>query len=213
MRGYRIHLIACGKAEQAEGSLYLGRLDPSLTPEGRSHLAELKLAYTYPFVQRVYSSPLRRCKETAEFLYPDEKIFIDDGLTELDTGIFTGKQISWLKGNMYFQDFMKNGLDYEIPEGEAGADFVARCIASYQNIFENMIKDQMRDVAVVTHPGVILCLLSAMGVPKFDAKQLLLPPGTGWTTYITPEMWMRSRAFEIFEPLPCAEPEEEPEEE
>ena len=114
---------------------------------------------------------------------------------------------------MYFQDFMKNGLDYEIPEGEAGADFVARCIASYQNIFENMIKDQMRDVAVVTHPGVILCLLSAMGVPKFDAKQLLLPPGTGWTTYITPEMWMRSRAFEIFEPLPCAEPEEEPEEE
>lgn len=208
MRGYRIHLITCGKPDQEEGVLYLGKTNPSLSQLGREQLVALKTVYEYPAVERVYASPLKRCTETAEILYPDAKYFLDEGFSELDTGIFTGRKSEWLKGNMYFRDFMKAGLNYEIPEGEHGQAFVARCVASYQNVFENMIRDQMHDVAVITHPGVVLCLLSTMGVPKYDPKDLLLPPGAGWTTLITPEMWMRSRAFELYEPLPCRAPDE-----
>ena len=208
MRGYRIHLIACGKPEVKPGVLYPGRTDVPLSKEGRENLVALKAAYGYPEVERVYSSPLKRCTETAALLYPHQKLFVDGNLTELDTGIFTGKQADWLKGNMYFRDFMKAGLKYDIPEGENGPDFVARCVVAYQNIFNNMLTDQMRDVAVITHPGVILCLLTAMGVPKYPANKLLLKPGTGWTTLITPDLWMRSRAFELYEPLPAKDPED-----
>ncbi len=202
MRGYQIHLIAHGHPQTPQSVQYLGRTDPSLSKAGREALMQLATRNIYPEVDCVYCGPLKRCLETAAILYPEERPFVDEDWTELDTGIFTGKPLEELQNNMYFKDWLKNGLAYEIPEGERGEDFLHRCLTAYANVFQNMSANGQHSAAVITHPGVIMCLLSAAGLPKLTVEQLLLSPGQGWTTIVSADMWMRSMAFEIYAPLP-----------
>ena len=54
--------------------------------------------FVYPNVARVYSSPLLRCRETAEILFPDTTLQTVDNLIEMDFGDFEGKsRTSWYR--------------------------------------------------------------------------------------------------------------------
>ena len=54
-------------------------------------LRSLKETYAYPKVQKVYTSPLLRCRQTAEILYPDHWTQVVEGFMEYDFGEFEGK--------------------------------------------------------------------------------------------------------------------------
>ena len=60
-------LIRHGKTAGNLAGRYIGcRTDEPLCPEG---IAQLRMG-RYPAVERVFASPLRRCRETARLLYP-----------------------------------------------------------------------------------------------------------------------------------------------
>lgn len=66
---------------------YIGcRTDESLCPEWIGALRECR----YPPVPRVFSSPMRRCLETAALLYPGVKPEIVEDFRECDFGVFEG---------------------------------------------------------------------------------------------------------------------------
>ena len=70
MKGYRISLIRHGLTEANEKGIYIGRTDLPLSAKGESELCSKMEEFEYPHVHRVYSSPLRRCTETADILFP-----------------------------------------------------------------------------------------------------------------------------------------------
>ena len=71
---------------QTQGNLehrYIGcRTDEPLCAQG---VAELR-AKKYPPVTHVFVSPMRRCMETAQLLYPDAQIAVIEDFRECDFG-------------------------------------------------------------------------------------------------------------------------------
>ena len=91
MKGYRISVIRHGRTAANDKGIYIGRTDFPLSDKGAAELAGKMDEFQYPNVARVYSSPLRRCTETAEILFPDVQIQTVDNLIEMDFGAFEGK--------------------------------------------------------------------------------------------------------------------------
>ncbi|MFR4477353.1 MAG: histidine phosphatase family protein, partial [Ruminococcus callidus] len=91
MKGYRISVIRHGRTAANDKGIYIGRTDFPLSDKGAAELAGKMDEFRYPNVARVYSSPLRRCTETAEILFPDVQIQTVDNLIEMDFGTFEGK--------------------------------------------------------------------------------------------------------------------------
>ena len=82
MKGYRISVIRHGRTAANDKGIYIGRTDFPLSDKGAAELAGKMDEFQYPNVARVYSSPLRRCTETAEILFPDVQIQTVDNLIE-----------------------------------------------------------------------------------------------------------------------------------
>ena len=197
MKNYRLHFIRHGLTEANKQGLYVGRSDYELCVEGMQQLIRLKDEYEYPKVQVVYSSPLARCLQTADIIYPDNQLVVEDGLIEMDFGEFEGKSFFDLQSDPDFIEWLKNSLEGAPRGGESGFDFTNRVINVCDKIFNDMMQQSLSDVAVVTHGGVIMTLMAALGIPKLPFKEWAVGNGMGFTVIMTPQMWMRDHAFEI----------------
>ncbi len=66
----------------------LGKLDVPLSPEGQTQVQALRAYFSNLTLAGVFSSPLQRCRETADAL--SDSIRLAPGLTELDMGQWDG---------------------------------------------------------------------------------------------------------------------------
>lgn len=202
---YKIHFVRHGMTEANRLGQYIGRTDIPLSKEGIQELYTLKKNYPYPVVQKVYTSPLSRCRKTAEILYPENFTQVMESFSEYDFGDFEGKTMEELKDNDAFRQWVTQGLKGTLPGGEDSADFLKRIVWGLNDVFEDMMKHKMTSTAVITHGGVIMSLLSAAGVPKRESTDYVVGNGRGFTIVMTPQMWMRDRCFEVFDVVPKGE--------
>lgn len=70
MLTYKIHLFRHGITRANLEGRYVGLSDYPLCQEGIDALKEYVKDKDYPPVEKIYTSPLRRCRETAHILYP-----------------------------------------------------------------------------------------------------------------------------------------------
>ena len=91
MKTYKIYLIRHGATDGNARGEYIGVTDLALSLGGVAELTELKEKIQYPFVEKVYTSPLLRCRQTANILYPEQEADIVENLSEYDFGEFEGK--------------------------------------------------------------------------------------------------------------------------
>ena len=99
MRTYKIHLIRHGLTAGNFAGQYIGRTDLHVMPEVVTALSNLKKQIDYPFVDKIYSSPMLRCRQTANIIYPNREITVKDKLIEYDFGDFEGKTANELESN------------------------------------------------------------------------------------------------------------------
>lgn len=210
MKGYRISLIRHGTTEANEKNIYIGKTDLPLSGKGESELCSKMDEFNYPSVHRVYSSPLKRCTETAEILFPYTETCIVEDLRELDMGEFENKSVSELINRKDYQKWLEGGKDNRPPKGESLEELTARTYKALHEIITDMMNDGITHSAVITHGGIISNMLSCFGLPKYDPKYLNASPGEGFEIIVTAQMWLTSQAFEIlglcpYEKLPEAE--------
>ncbi len=202
MRNYRINLIRHGLTQANIEGRYVGHTDYELCTQGISDLVRKSQDFLYPQVQRVYSSPLTRCIQTAGVLYPNHELMVVEGLKEMNFGDFEGYTHEELSRREDFCTWMDNAFENAPPGGESGIDFSARLSTALSGIFRQMMDDQIFEVAVITHGGVIMSLLFSMGMPKAPFGQYYAQNGEGYSLVLTPQMWMRDNAFEICGSIP-----------
>ena len=101
-----------------------------------------------------------------------------------------------------YQKWIEGGFEAAPPGGESGVGLLSRVLGGVQQIFSRMMAEHLTDIAVVTHGGVIMSLLAACGFPKREMRQWVTDFGGGFTILLTPQMWMRDRAFEIYAEIP-----------
>ncbi len=204
MKGYRLSVIRHGLTEANDNGIYLGsRTDYSLSRKGMAQLIDKMDEFDYPKVQRVYSSPMKRCTETADIIFPDRELRIVDNMTELDFGEFDGKSVSELIDREDYKNWLKGGSpDVRAPGGESTQELLVRLYKGLHEIIMDMMEEELTHCALVTHSGIVTNLMSAFGLPKVQPKELVCDAGEGFEVIITAKMWQQSQAFEILGKIP-----------
>ncbi|MDE6030380.1 MAG: histidine phosphatase family protein [Oscillospiraceae bacterium] len=197
MKNYYLYLIRHGLTQGNLDGKYIGQTDLSLCPEGEKTIRELVDAEIYPEVGKVYSSPLARCLETAELIYPEHKLMIVDEISEMNFGEFEGKTQAQLRDLREYTEWLRGGPDACPPNGERFEEFSLRCIEGLDTIFNDMIRREVTRAACITHGGVITNLLSGFGLPKGKPADFMCGPGEGFEIILSTFLWQKGPAFEI----------------
>lgn len=149
-------IIRHGKTYGNTFDRYIGTTDEPLLEESRALLTSNK----YPSADRVISSPLLRCRQTAQIIYPDNTIEICYGLRECDFGEFENKNHEELTENKNYLDWLESKGRMQFPGGEHPQEFITRCAEA---LIEQMDKSENNEVtAFVVHGGVIMAVMSAL---------------------------------------------------
>ena len=202
MKGYRLSIIRHGRTEANANGTYIGVTDLPLSDEGKEEIKEKFESNDYPKVQKVYSSPLLRCTETAEIIFPDRELEVIDDLREMDFGDFEGISVSDLVELEAYKEWLKGGMDNSPPNGESLREMIMRSFNALQEILKDMMKEGLTHCGVVTHSGIIMNMLSCFGLPKMKPMEFATEVGEGYEIIITAQLWQMGNVFEILGKIP-----------
>ena len=158
-----IILIRHGKTFGNTLGRYIGITDEELCPEGREELDALRESGQYRSIRPdlVYVSPLRRCRQTAELLFPGVPQEICRDLRECDFGEFENKNYKELSGNPAYQAWVDSGGTLPFPGGESREAFQERCRVEFARVLRARRKQAGSNAVFVVHGGTIMSILSA----------------------------------------------------
>ncbi|MCD7745553.1 MAG: cobalt-precorrin-5B (C(1))-methyltransferase CbiD [Lachnospiraceae bacterium] len=115
---------------------YVGSTDEPLTGEAIRQLERNRAQYAQPDI--VFASPLRRCVQTAELLFPDADIRLVPDLRECEFGEFEYKNYEELNGDPRYQSWIDSGGMLAFPGGESRETFSARCCGAFLRCMETV---------------------------------------------------------------------------
>ena len=135
------------------------RTDPPLSPEGAAAAEALAAFFREKPVTAVGTSPLLRCRQTAQLVFSDRPRTVLPGIAELDCGEWEGLSFTEIR-EKYPELHALRGRDASVPPpgGETSAHGAARGLAA----IEEFLSRTEGDVAVVAHSGIGRAMLCAL---------------------------------------------------
>ena len=144
-------LVRHGETEWSRDKKHTGRTDLPLTEEGEAEArAVMPLLEGFEFT-RVFTSPLRRARETCELAGLGDRAQTDANLLEWDYGEYEGRRTAEIHEERPGWVLWRDGC----PGGESPAEVGARADA-----FLSRVADERGDVAVFGH-GHMLRVIAA----------------------------------------------------
>lgn len=170
-------LIRHGETRANQERRYLGRTDEPLTKNGIETLRSYQAQNLYPSFSYLFTSPMKRCLETAGILFPSLCPAVIDEWEEMDFGEFEYKNYEELKDDIRYQAWLRSGGTGTFPKGESREDFIIRCerglmkmCGKLQEMTGKNTKESIR-AGIVVHGGTIMALLhSFCGKEYFDCQ-------------------------------------------
>lgn len=168
--------IRHGKTKGNIQSRYIGTTDEDLCKEGIEELRSN--IHIYPKADIIFTSPMKRCIQTAEVIYPGiERLNIIDEFREIDFGEFEGKNYVELNGNRKYQEWIDSGGKICFPGGEGRKEFEGRCINGFNKAvgickrmyLDGILKDNSVVVFIV-HGGTIMSIMEVFAEGQEDAS-------------------------------------------
>ena len=184
---------------------YIGTTDIPLSDKGREELLSYDNEYIYPYASVVFTSPLKRCKETCEILYPDIKPLVIDQLSEMNFGEWEGKSMLELSSDENFKKWISGDREAFPPRGESGDNFLRRICLIFEDIVNGLVKTGTTDCVIVTHGGIINNLLAVYGLPQAEPYKWQCDHGFGYSLKVTPMLWQRDKVLEVYAQIPMKE--------
>lgn len=171
------HFMTQGNADRR----YIGTTDEPLLP-GQA----VKLPY--PDVQMVVVSPLKRCTETADLIYPGVKRYICSELRECDFGLFENKNYEQLKDHPVYQAWISSGGRIPFPGGEGREAFRDRCVKGFCDVVEMLTEEGCGSAAFVVHGGTIMSILDRFAPHEEGFYHWQVRNGEGYRVRLDEEM-------------------------
>jgi len=122
----------------------------------------------------VYISPMRRCRETAELVFPGQVLTTVEHFRECDFGAFEYMNYAELNGNPDYQRFVDSGGESGFPGGESKKAFSERVCRAFEKLHLD------GDIALVVHGGTIMAILDRFSDPHGDYYSWQVPCGSGF---------------------------------
>jgi len=173
-----IVLVRHGRTDANARGLLLGRADPALDHEGRLQAARLAAALGPLEDARVVSSPLARCRQTAELIVGasehDVPLDVDEAWIELDYGAFDGLGAGDVPADTWAA--WRADVAWAPEGGESLAALGARVRSACEALAEEA---RDRDVVVVTHVSPVKAAVAwALGVGDEVAWRMWVGPAS-----------------------------------
>ena len=201
MRTNKIHLIRHGLTDANLRGAYIGTTDLPLCAEGVTALKNLTQKISYPAAEKVYSSPLLRCRQTAKIIYPEADIAIVDNLKEYDFGDFENKTAFELENDENYKNWTA-GIIPSPPNAEDPTEFTRRLALGLNRMVRIMMEKNCFEAAAIMHGGAIMTLFSATALPRRATVEWITEDGLGYTAKITPSLYGKSGIIEIVDTVP-----------
>ena len=170
----RIYLIRHSMTKGNKEKRYIGTTDESLCLEGIQLLEERK--GMYPEVTYVYVSPMKRCVQTAEIIYPEMMkagaYSCNEKLRECDFGLFENHNYIELSGCPEYQAWIDSDGRLPFPEGEDRECFIRRTMEGFRQMTEQAWRENCGKIAAVVHGGSIMAILSCLMQDDYFAYQV-----------------------------------------
>ena len=178
-------MIRHGMTEGNKYGRYIGVTDEPLCEEGKLQLQGLH--YSEP--EKLFVSPMKRCRETAEILFPEKKSEIIYNLSECNFGEFENKNYKELSGSVSYQKWIDSNGTLPFPGGESPDEFKKRSIRAFQNVVEICLSEGVQCAAIVAHVGTIMSVMEAFAPEKKDYYQWHVKNGRGYCVTLEEEPW------------------------
>lgn len=169
----RIVLLRHGATPGNAERRYVGLTDEPLSAAGRAKLGGM----TYPAVEQVIVSPMKRCLETAALIYPAHEPVIAEGLRECDFGAFEYRSYDELKDYAAYQAWLDSGGTLPFPGGESRKAFSRRCCEAFA---ESLRTVAASSTAFIIHGGTIMAIMERFSLPKKDYYDYQVSNGAGF---------------------------------
>lgn len=184
-----IYLIRHGATKGNLEHRYVGRTEEGILQNERERLRKIRQDNRLPEAELVFCSPLVRCRETAEMLYPEKEAVVIEDFRECDFGEFEYRNYAELNGNEAYQRFIDSGGESGFPGGETKREFQARCAQAFQKVVRQLADRQraelanpegQKSVVFVVHGGTIMAILDAFSEPHRDYYSWQVKNGEGY---------------------------------
>ena len=185
----KLWLIRHGMTEGNRYQRYIGVTDEPLAAEGRAALHPL----TDAAPEAVFVSPLTRCRETAEILFPEMPLRIIDQLAECDFGEFENKNYKELDGNVRYQAWVDSGGTLPFPGGESREGFRKRTLEGFSRAVTACIREELTEAALVVHGGSIMTIMEAYAKPERSFYDWHVGNGGGYLIELDPLQWKNNK--------------------
>jgi len=169
----KVYLVRHGETDWNRKEIYQGQEDIPLNEKGKKEARNLALTLKGIEISSIYSSDLKRAKETAEIIAKSlgiQTVIYKESLREMNFGEWTGKSVFEMEENSaLFQLWSKDPWNISPPEGETLKELASRVRKEAEEIF---LKHYGQNVLVVTHAGpikaIIFDLIGSTGNPYWN---------------------------------------------
>jgi alpha-ribazole phosphatase len=182
-------LIRHGETPSNRLKRYLGRTEEDLSELGIRNLLIQKEKGKYPKADIIFSSPMRRCIQTAKILYDCKEPFLIEEWREIDFGRFEGKNYKELSGDASYQAWIDSNGELPFPEGESREEFLLRCQRGLQKAAAELLRKERKTpvtAAFIVHGGTIMALLSSFCGGSYYDYQCKNTEGYGCSLQLLP---------------------------
>lgn len=212
MKTYTIYLFRHGLTKGNLNAQYIGHTDYPLTMDSISALHNIKAKHHYPQVEAVFSSPLKRCLDSANIMFPKNNPLVINDLIEYNFGEFEECTAKDLENNEDFKSWLRGDMSARPPYGESNAEFIHRVCSAFEKIVDGLVKTGTQTAAIVGHAGVLMTILACYGLPEAPMAHWQMEAGYGYKLRITPSLWMRANKLEVTDTSPISSKADEGEE-
>ena len=158
-------LIRHGMTKANKEKRYAGRTNYPLLPEGRQEL--LRRDYSaLREVQAVFSSPLLRCLETAEIVFPGHEKRVIQNFIECDFGHFEDRNYIEMANDSEYQAWVDSGGTLPFPGGEDVEKFKDRCAKGMEEVIDICRRENITKAGCAIHGGVIMSIMERLCTTK-----------------------------------------------
>ncbi|WP_163102380.1 histidine phosphatase family protein [Peribacillus alkalitolerans] len=176
-----ITFLRHGLTESNAKNAYLGWTDEVLSEQGRRELC----GYSHINPTFIFTSDLKRCKETASILFPSQSISTVQGLREMHFGDWEGLTHDELQADKHYQKWLDNYDKMSTPNGESFQQFQQRVETGWEQIRNRIISEKIKETVVIAHGGSLRYILSLLDKEKKSFWDFPLSHGTGYTIQLT----------------------------
>lgn len=174
----KLYLIRHGMTEGNRLKRYIGTTDEPLCEEGRNAL----LNKTFDQPEKVFVSPLLRCRQTADLYFPGMEQTVIEDLAECDFGDFENKNFKELSGNKDYQAWIDSNGTLPFPNGESREHFLERNRRGLKQVLAICESEEIHFAALVIHGGTIMNLMHVYGEPQKSFYEWHVENGCGIAT-------------------------------